>query len=294
MTAPKVTVLPVAIPKRAHPRSIPRSVLRKSVPKCTVLLLLCAGVSTVAINLVSVEQEIEIGRQANAQMQKQMAELRDAEVSEYVRGIGRRLVAAAPGPKYPYSFRVANYREVNAFALPGGPIWVHRGVLQTATNESQVASVIAHEVAHIAQRHAAHQLTSSIITNLGLGLFSALLGNTGGADTARAAAGLLADGAFLKFSRDDEREADLVGLQMMARAGWDGRGMVELFETLRREARRDPGTLEVYFSSHPAPQDRIKELQPQMARHTGGRRDSGQFQAVKARLLQLPAARRMP
>jgi beta-barrel assembly-enhancing protease len=259
-------------------------------PKFTALLLMCASVSTAAINLVSVEQEIEIGRQANAQMQKQMPELRDAEVSEYVRGIGRRLVAAAPGPKYPYSFRVVNYREVNAFALPGGPIWVHRGVLQTATNESQVASVIAHEVAHIAQRHAADQLTSSIITNLGLGLFSALLGNSGGADTARAAAGLLADGAFLKFSRDDEREADLVGLRMMSRAGWDGRGMVELFETLRREAQRDPGTLEVYFSSHPAPQDRIKELQPQIARHTGGRRDSGKFHAIKARLLQLPAA----
>jgi beta-barrel assembly-enhancing protease len=261
-----------------------------TVPTFTAVLLVGAGVSIAAINLVSVEQEIAIGRQANAQMQKQMAELRDADVSEYVRSIGRRLVTAAPGPKYPYSFRVANYREVNAFALPGGPIWVHRGVLQTATNESQVASVIAHEVAHIAQRHAADQLTSSIITNLGLGLFSALLGNSGGADTARAAAGLLADGAFLKFSRDDEREADLVGLRMMARAGWDGRGMVELLETLRREARRDPGTLEGYFSSHPPPQDRIKELQPQIARHTGGRRDSGQFQAIKARLLQLPAA----
>ena len=266
----------------------------KSRPAFTLLLVLCAGMPAATINLVSIEQEIAIGRQANAQVQKQMPELRDPEVAEYVRTIGRRLVAAAPGPKYPYSFRVVDYREVNAFALPGGPIWVHRGVLQAATNESQVAGVIAHEVAHIARRHAASQLTKSLVTNLGLGLFAALLGNSGGADTARAAAGLLADGASLKFSRDDEREADLVGLRMMARAGWDGRGMVELFETLRREARRDPSTLEVYFSSHPAPQDRIKELQPQMARHTGGRRDSGQFQAIKTRLRRLPAARKMP
>ena len=264
------------------------------VPRIAALLIVCAGVSTAAITLVSVEQEVAIGRQVNAQVEKQMPELADSEVSAYVRGIGRRLVAVAPGPKYPYSFRVVNHREVNAFALPGGPIWVHRGVLQTAANESQVAGVLAHEVAHIAQRHAADQLTKSLIANLGLGLFGALLGNSGGADTARAAAGLLADGAFLKFNRDDEREADLVGLRMMARAGWDGRGMVELFETLQREARRDPGTFEAYFSSHPAPQDRIKELQPQMARHTGGRRDSGQFQAIKARLRQLPAPRKAP
>jgi len=257
------------------------------------LLLIGASVSTAAITLVSVEQEIAIGRQANAGMQKQMPELRDPEIAEYVRSIGRRLTAVAPGPKYPYSFRVVNYREINAFALPGGPIWVHRGVLQAATNESQVAGVMAHEVAHIAQRHAADQLTKSMITNLGLGLFSALLGNSGGADTARQAAGLLANGAALKFSRDDEREADLVGLRMMARAGWDGRGMLELFETLRRESRRDPGTLEVYLSSHPAPQERIKELQPQVAHHTGGRRDSGQFQAIKARLRTLPAPRRV-
>jgi predicted Zn-dependent protease len=261
---------------------------------CTGIVLIAFSVSAAAINLVSVEQEIEIGRQANAQVRRQMPELGDPEVTAYVGGIGRRLVAVAPGPKYPYSFRVANYREVNAFALPGGPIWVHRGVMQTAANESQVASVIAHEVAHIAQRHAADQLTKSIFTNLGLGLFSALLGNSGGADAARTAAGLLANGASLKFSRDDEREADLVGLRMMTRAGWDGRGMLELFETLRREARRDPGALEVYVSSHPPPQERIKQLQPQVARHTGGRRDSGQFQAIKTRLSALPAPRPMP
>ena len=265
----------------------------KRVATFTCLLLAGATVSAAAITLVSIEQEIEIGRQANAQLLKQAPELRDPEVSEYIRSIGRRLVSVAPGPKYPYTFRVLNYREVNAFALPGGPIWVHQGVLRTATNESQVAGVLAHEVAHIAQRHAADQLTASIVTNLGLGLFSALLGNSGGADAARSAAGLLADGAFLKFSRDDEREADLVGLRMMSRAGWDGRGMVELFETLRREARSNPRALEVYFSSHPPPQDRIKELQSHMARHAGGRRDSGQFQAIKARLRTLPAPRTM-
>ena len=193
------------------------------------------------ITLVSVEDEIDIGRQANAQVRKQMPELRDEQTLAYVRGIGQRLVRQAPGPKYPYSFSAADYREINAFALPGGPVWIHRGVLHSATNESQVAGVLAHEIAHIAQRHAADQLTKATLANWGLGLLGSVLGNSGGAGAAQIAAGFLANGVFLKFSRDDEREADRVGLDIMRRAGWDGRGMVELFEILRRESARDPG-----------------------------------------------------
>jgi predicted Zn-dependent protease len=253
-----------------------------------------------AISLVSVNQEIEIGKQANAQVRRQVPELRDAETTEYIRGIGRRLVAQAGGPKYPYSFSVADYREINAFALPGGPVWVHRGILQSATNESQVAGVMAHEIAHVSQRHAADQLTKAIMANWGLGVLGALLGNDGGAAAARLAAGFLADGLFLKFSRDDEREADRVGLQMLTRAGWDGRGMVELFEMLRREQKRDPGRVEMFFSTHPSPQDRIVRLQSDVTRaRTGvstvrsGRRDSPQFQSVKARLLRMPPPKAM-
>ena len=247
-----------------------------------------------AITLVSVEQEIEIGREANAQVRKEMPELTDAQVTSYVRGVARRLVQVAPGPKYPYSFSVVNYREINAFALPGGPVWVHRGVLQAATNESQVAGVLAHEIAHIAERHAADQLTKGVLANLGLGLFGAVLGNSGGAGAAQMAAGFIANGAFLKFSRDDEREADRVGLRILTKAGWDGRGMVELFEILRRESNRDPGAVEVFLSSHPAPQDRIAQLQADIARGKGGRHDTPEFQAVKSRLLKMKPAPAMP
>jgi beta-barrel assembly-enhancing protease len=251
-----------------------------------------SGVS--AITLVSVDQEIEIGRQTNLQVRKQMSALQDRQTVDYVNDLGRRLVRFAPGPKYPYSFSVANYREVNAFALPGGPIWVHRGVLHAATNESQVAGVIAHEIAHIAQRHAANQLTNATLTNLGLGLLGAILGNSGGASAAQTAAGLLANGVFLKFSRDDEREADKVGLTMLTRAGWDGRGMVELFEILRKEGQRDPGSLEVFLSSHPSPQERINELRADVTRRAKGKRDSAEFQAIRARVLKLPPPRKMP
>ena len=257
---------------------------------------LCLWVATGAaqFSLVSVEDEIAIGRQADAQVRKEVPEVRDAQASAFIRGLGARLVRQASGPEYPYSFSVADYREINAFALPGGPIWIHRGVLHAATNESQVAGVLAHEVAHVAQRHAAGQLTKGMMANLGLGLLGAVLGNGGGASAAQAAAGLLTNGIFLKFSRDDEREADRVGLRLMRRAGWDGRGMVELFEILQREARRNPGSVEVFFSSHPPPQDRISRLQADVARAPGGARDSRQFQTIKARLQRMPAPRAMP
>jgi len=256
--------------------------------------LLAAPVVTGAIELVSVEDEIAIGRETQAQMRKKLAAFTDDGVTSYLRDVARRLVQVAPGPKYPYSFSIANYREINAFALPGGPVWVHRGVLHSATSESQVAGVLAHEIAHIAQRHAAGQLTKITLTNFGLGVVGALLGNSGGAGTAQVAARLLANGAFLKFSRDDELEADRVGLQMLTRAGWDARGMVELFEIIRKEADRDPMKVEVLLSSHPSPRDRIAALQPDVARRSGGRRDTPQFQSVKARLLKMPAPKSMP
>ena len=256
------------------------------------------GLSTPAalaqFSLVSVQQEIEIGRETNAQVRKEVPETRDAQARGYVRGIGERLARQAAGPKYPYSFAMADYREINAFALPGGPVWIHRGVLHAATNESQVAGVLAHEVAHIAQRHAASQLTKGMMANLGLGLLGAVLGGGAGGSAAQAAAGFLTNGIFMKFSRDDEREADQVGLQLMRRAGWDGRGMVELFEILQREARRTPGSVEVFFSSHPSPQDRIERLRSEIARRPGGTRDTRQFQAIKARLQRMPPPHAMP
>ena len=246
------------------------------------------------ISLVSVQQEIEIGRQADAEVRKQVPALGDAEATAYIRGLGDRLARQAAGPGYPYSFSVADYREINAFALPGGPVWLHRGVVHAATNESQVAGVLAHEVAHIARRHAAGQLSKAMVANLGLGLLGAVLGNGGGAGAAQTAAALLTNGIFLKFSRDDEREADAVGLQLLRRAGWDGRGMVELFEILQREQRRNPGSVDVFFSSHPPPQDRIARLRGALPRGGGGTRDTRQFQTIKARLLRMAPPKPMP
>ena len=143
-------------------------------------------------------------------------------------------------PKYPYSLAVADRPEINAFALPGGPVWIHRGVLSKAANESQVAGVLAHEIAHIARRHAADQLTQGMVAKWGLGLLGALLGNTGGAGTAQVAAESPRQWRLPEVQPRRRARGRRVGLTILTRAGWDGRGMVEMFEILRSEAGRDP------------------------------------------------------
>ena len=249
--------------------------------------------SVAAIELISVDDEIAIGKQAQTEVRKETPELRDQAIQGYITRIGRRLTAQAKSARYPYSFSIANYREINAFALPGGPVWVNRGAIEASKNESQLAGVLAHEIAHIAQRHSARQLSNMMVTNLGLSLLGALLGNTGGATAASVAARYVASGAFLKFSRDDEREADRVGAAIMARAGWDAHGMIELMQTIREQQRRDPSSVEVFFSNHPAPADRIAELNQVVAKRRSGRRDSAEFQQVRMKLKKLPRARSM-
>ena len=215
-------------------------------------------------------------------------------VQSYVASVGRRLAAHARGPRYPYSFSVANYREINAFALPGGPVWINRGAMQAAATEAQLAGVLAHEIAHVAERHAAQQISKGIIANGLLGLLGAVLGNTGGARTAQTGAQILAGGYLMKFSRDDEREADRVGAEIMRRAGWDPRGMLEFMQILRRRGGGDPSSVEVFLSTHPSTAERVDQLRTQLRRvPPGGRRDSAQFHGAVATLARMPSARAM-
>jgi beta-barrel assembly-enhancing protease len=251
-------------------------------------------VAVSAITLISVADEIKLGREAQKQVRSSTPQTHGAAAA-YVASLGRQLAAKARGPKYPYSFSVANYRDLNAFALPGGPVWVNRGVLQTARTESQVAGVLSHEIAHVAQRHAAQQISKGMIANGLLGLLGAVLGNAGGARTAQTGAQVIAGGYLMKFSRDDEREADRVGVEIVRRAGWDPRGLLEFMELLRAQAGRDPGSVEVFLSTHPSPAERVRQLRVQVSRRkAGGRRDSASFQRVRSTLAKMPAAPRMP
>lgn len=254
-------------------------------------LTLWASTAIGALRLISVNDEIALGRQAQQDVRRQVPEVRDSLVANYISSLGRRIAAQADGPRYPYSFDVANYREINAFALPGGPIWIHRGAIDAAQNEAQLAGILAHEVAHIANRHAADQITKGTFANAGLGVLVALLGNGTGSKIAQLGAGIAAQSAMMKFSRDAEREADAKALGYMKRAGYDPRGMVEFLQVLRARQGRDPHSVQTFFASHPAPGERVAKLQQEANRLAGGRRDSASFNQVQARLDRLgPAA----
>ncbi len=255
---------------------------------CSALL---AGSS---LTLVSVADEIKLGKEAQRQIAAQMPQI-DGQVHTYVTSIGQRLAAQAGGPRYPYRFSIANYRDINAFALPGGPVWIHRGAIQAATTESQLAGVLAHEVAHIARRHAADQISKGVIANGLLGLLGAVLGNSGGARTAQTGAQVLAGGYMMSFSRDDEREADRAGVEIMRRAGWDPRGMLEFLQMLRQREGRDPSSVEVFLSTHPSTGERVSHLREQLrVVPRGGRRSSAQFESAHAALARMPPAKSMP
>jgi predicted Zn-dependent protease len=257
---------------------------------CRTFSAVALAIGVVVPSLISVKDEIALGREAQHQVKRDVPVLEDRTVVQYVTRVGRRLVAHAGGPKYPYSFSVANDREINAFALPGGPVWLSRGAIEAARNESQLAGVLAHEIAHIARRHAAERITNRLVANGLIGLLGAMLGNDGGgARTAELSAQILAGGYLLKFSRDDERDADRVGVQVMRRAGWDPHGMLEFMEILRREQGRDAGSVATFLSTHPAPDERASHLRGELKGVSGGRRNTADFQRIVARLRQIPA-----
>jgi beta-barrel assembly-enhancing protease len=249
-------------------------------------LCLCVPLSVTlsAFVLMTVDEEVRWGREAHAAMRKQAPIVSDPAVVQYVTTIGGRLVAKAEGPRYPYSFTVSDYVELNALALPGGHIWINRGALQAAHDESQLAGVLAHEVAHVALRHAARQISNVAVARAGLGFLSALLGNVGGAMTSDAAARTMANGVFLGFSRDDEHEADRVGTQLLKQAGWDPKGLAGFLEIVRARARRSPSTVDAFFSTHPALDERLAELRRRLPAKATGRRDSAAFRECVRRL----------
>ena len=248
-----------------------------------------------AINLFSVRQDAEIGRQAAADAERQLPMVRDGLVERYVNAIVDRLAEVAPGPRFDYRARVVNAADINAFSLPGGFIYVNRGLIEAVRSEGELAGVLAHEMAHVAQRHGTSQVTKAYGAQLGVGLLAGVLGGRdhrlGMGEQIAGSLGLNA--LFMKFSRNAENEADRVGAQMMARAGYDPLAMASFFDLLAAEQRRNPGSVEQFFSDHPSPRDRAANIRAQSARLGRGRTTQvGGLQSVQARLDRMPAARR--
>jgi hypothetical protein len=246
-------------------------------------------------NLFSPEQDVQLGRQSAAQVVEQMPLLRDSEIQNYVGELGKRLAVHAPGEKYPYEFRVLDVKDVNAFALPGGFIFVNRGTLEAARDEGELAGVIAHEITHVALRHGTNQVSKAYVAQAGLGILTQILRGRDGegavGDIMAAVGGLGLNAAFLKMGRTAETQADLAGAGIMAAAGYDPIDMADFFRTLEQQ-RGGQGVPE-FLSDHPDPGNRVRSIEqvkPSLKVSPKPIGETPAFRAVKARLKALPSA----
>ncbi len=254
---------------------------------------------TMPKNKYKVEDDVKLGRQAAAEAEKQFPILRDQTVTNYVESVGQKLVAAIPAefarPEFRYSFKVVNARDINAFALPGGPMYVNRGMIEAAKNEGEMAGVMAHEISHVALRHGTAGATkqSSIGSQiLGIG---AILGGAILAGEAGAQAGAIgAQAYFTKFSREYETQADILGSQILARAGYDPVDLANMFRTIEQQG--GSRGIPQWLSSHPNPGNRYNRINQEAALLRVANNPikvTRDFQDVQARLRGQPRAQTM-
>jgi len=245
-------------------------------------------------NWYSLEKEIRIGKEY-AQMVEQSVKLnQDPVVNEYVNRIGQNLVRNSDA-KVPFTIKVIDSDEINAFALPGGFFYVNTGLIVAADEEAELAGVMSHEIAHVAARHATRQATRGQIANLASIPLIFVGGGLGYG--IRAAAGLLLPMTFLTFSRGFESEADYLGVQYMYKAGYDPNAFVSFFEKVQAKEKKKPGTLAKAFASHPQTPDRIGKTQEEIAKILPPRDQyvvtTSEFDDVKARLAAIQNRRQL-
>jgi len=240
----------------------------------------------------STEKEVRQGRELAAEVDRQAKFVDDPVITEYVNRVGQNIVLHSDA-KIPFTIKVIDSDEVNAFALPGGFFYVNKGLILVADNEAEVAGVMAHEIAHVAARHAMeNQTKASLLEYLAMGTSIFLGGIPGMIYQNTAGIGLL--GIFMKFSRGAEEEADKLGVQYMYAAGYDPGAMATMFEKLEAKNKKKPGFISRAFSTHPAPPDRRASALALAARfpeHDEYVISSSEFQRVKGRLLKLSNAR---
>jgi len=246
-------------------------------------------------NKYDVKEDVQAGREAAQQVEEQLPILRDDGVDDYVERVGARLVGGIPDefrhPEFRYTFDVVNVSDINAFALPGGPMFVNRGMLEAARNEGEVAGVLAHEISHVALRHGTAQASKATPYQVG-----SILGQIAGAIIGGVAGQAISLGsqfgfgtAFLKYGREYERQSDLLGAQIMARAGYDPRDMASMFQTI--QAKSGNGGPE-WLSSHPNPSNRYQAINQEASQlHvTNPVRNTQEFTQVKSRLQRMAPA----
>jgi predicted Zn-dependent protease len=232
------------------------------------------------LQFYSLEREAAIGRQLAAEVDRSSSIINDPVISEYVNRIAQNLVLHSDS-KVPFTIKVIDSDDVNAFALPGGYLYVNRGLLEAADNEAEVAGVIAHEIAHVAARHGVEQASKGELLNYA-SIPLIFMGGWGGY-IVQQVAGLAVPLTFLKFSRGAEKEADRLGAQYMWASGYDPNALITFFEKLQAKDKKKPGTLAKVFSSHPMTGDRITEVRELIARFP----DRGEYQVSSSEFAQV-------
>lgn len=250
-------------------------------------------------NKYKISDDVKLGREAAAKIEQQVPILRDAAVDDYVGRVARRLVESIPSQfsyrEFDYETKVVNASDINAFALPGGYLYVNRGLIDVARNEGELAGVMAHEIAHIALRHGTAQASRSRslkyqLPAIGGAVLGAIIGGAAGAAVAQGTQ-FGVSLSFLSYGRDLERQADMLGAQIMARAGYDPRDLANVFRTIEQNSKR--GGPE-WMSSHPNPENRYEAINRE-ARALGvspsrATQNTREFERIQARLREMPPA----
>ena len=246
---------------------------------------------------VSTEQEVQLGAQSAQQINAQLPMLNDAQIDNYVNALGQAMASRTSRSDLQWHFAVVNSSDVNAFALPGGFIYVNRGIIEQASNASELAGVLGHEIEHVVRRHSVKQMAGVQNANVGVALACALTSVCENQAT-QAAVNVAGGAYFAKNSRADEKEADDGGFQNVVRAGYNPTGMLTFFQKLLAMEQQGGGGasgVSAWFSDHPGTQDRIADIQGMLSRVPQSelqslRTNSAEFDAVKRRVMSLPAA----
>jgi len=246
------------------------------------------------VNFYSIEKEIGMGKALAQDIERQAKIVDDPVIAEYVNRVGQNLVRNSDA-KVPFTIKVIDSEEVNAFALPGGFFFVNSGLILRAESEAELAGVMAHEIAHVAARHGTRQATRGQFVNMA-SIPLIFMGGWAGYGVRQAASVLIPIG-FLSFSRGFEEEADLLGLQYLYKTGYDPTAFVDFFEKLQSMERKKPGTMAKVFSTHPLTDDRIKNSQKNIQEILKAKPEyvvtTSEFDTVKSRLASLHNRRKV-
>jgi beta-barrel assembly-enhancing protease len=249
-------------------------------------------------NMYSPETDVQVGKQNARMLEKRLPLCNDPKVDAYLTKLGMSLVAKLPtrGIQYPWEFHCVNSKEINAFALPGGFVFVNRGAIEAADNEAQLAAVMAHELSHVVLRHGTAQASKAQLMQGAAGIFGGIFGgSTSGALLSQGVA-LGAGGLLLRYSRSDETQADVLGTQALYDAGYDPRAMAQFFEKLEAETKgKNPPQ---FLSDHPNPGNRVERVDEEIDKLGGvpanAKRDSAEFEAAKREVMSLPIVKTPP